>query len=510
MIERFTFERLQVALLFLAIAVAACLMPAQNDTWWQLSAGREMWLGHRLLVTDTFSHTVNGAFWPNHEWLSQLVLYAAYAVGGAPLTTLLCAAAVTAAWVIVWAATPAPTRVKFLLTAFVIASASTTWSPRPQVFSLLLVAATAALLHRRRYGWLPVVFCLWANLHGAVLLGVALLGAAFLASLLEDRSVESRTRLVVCSALALLATLGTPLGWRFWVEIAESLGRIRQLGIDEWAPPRLTSLAQLPFWVAIAALGIGVVVRGRAMLQAATARRDGDLTLCAFALVLAPAALTAVRNVPPFLMLAVPALAVLWFRGSGDPEGFGDPEMGRRDLTQTLVGRPFPPSREASAFAEALADRRSLGVGAQGRQIMNVAIAGVATIGAVLTVTLAYTHNAARLNWTPLPAGSLAALDRCDGNLYNRYDEGGYLIWFAPRHKVFLDGRQDPYPPSLIRAQVSAESSGDVRELFARYAIRCAYVPAGSAVADGLTRTGWTTLYRDRVWTVLAWPGERG
>ena len=74
------------------------------------------------------------------------------------------------------------------------------------MFSLLLVAATAALLRRRQYRWLPVVFCLWANLHGAVLLGVALLGAAFLASLVEEHGVETRRRLVVYSALALLAT----------------------------------------------------------------------------------------------------------------------------------------------------------------------------------------------------------------------------------------------------------------------------------------------------------------
>ena len=218
MIERFTFERLQAALLFLAIAVAACLMPAQNDTWWQLRAGREMWLAHRVLVTDTFSHTASGAFWPNHEWLSQLLLYSVYAVGGAPLTTLLCAAAVTAAWAIVWWLTPAPARVKFLLTAFVMASATTTWSPRPQVFSLLLVAVTAALLYRRRYAWLPAIFCVWANLHGAVLLGIALLAAAFVASLVDGRSDGSRRRLIVCTALALLATLATPLGWRFWIE----------------------------------------------------------------------------------------------------------------------------------------------------------------------------------------------------------------------------------------------------------------------------------------------------
>jgi hypothetical protein len=62
----------------------------------------------------------------------------------------------------------------------------------------------------------------------------------------------------------------------------------------------------------------------------------------------------------------------------------------------------------------------------------------------------------------------------------------------------------------LIRAQVDAESSGDVSELFARYAIGCAYVPAASPVAEGLIRSGWTTLYRDGAWTVLARRGDRG
>ena len=66
----FTFDRLLTTLLFLAIALAAFLMPAQSDTWWQLRAGQEMWLTRHVLLRDTFSHTVR-SLWPNHEWLSQ-------------------------------------------------------------------------------------------------------------------------------------------------------------------------------------------------------------------------------------------------------------------------------------------------------------------------------------------------------------------------------------------------------------------------------------------------------
>ena len=153
MIERFSFERLQAALLFLAIATAACLMPAQHDTWWLLRAGHDMWSTGHLLLTDTFSHTADGAFWPNHEWLSELLFYGVYTIGGLPLLTLGCALVVTSAWALVWIETPAPARAKFLLTACAVAAASTTWSLRAQVLSLLLVTVTMALLRRRRYAW---------------------------------------------------------------------------------------------------------------------------------------------------------------------------------------------------------------------------------------------------------------------------------------------------------------------------------------------------------------------
>ena len=460
-LERFTFERLQTTLLFLAIATAACLMPAQHDTWWLLRAGHDMWAAGHVLLTDTFSHTVSGAYWPNHEWLSELLFYGVYALGGLPLLTLASALVVTSAWAIVWIETPGPVRVKFLLTAFVVASASTTWSLRAQVLSLLLVALTMALLRRRRYGWLPVVFWCWANLHGAVLLGMLLLGAALAAALIEK--IEAVPRLLLATALCVVATSLTPLGGNFWLDMPRSLGRIRQLGIDEWAPPHLATVSLLPFWITIAALVALAVTRGRALWNDPIARREGRITICACALVLVPLALTAVRNVPPFLMLAVPAIAALF------------PAV-----------RAVAPSRSAPR-----------------PPWVNCGIAAAAAVFAAMVVTSAYASRAARFHWMPLPAASIAALDGCRGNLYNRYDEGGYLIWFAPGRKVFLDGRQDPYPPSLIKEQARVEGSGDFESLFARYDVRCAYLPVASRLSAGLLSAGWTPLFEDAHWTVL-------
>jgi len=461
MIERFTFDRLRTTLLFVAIAAAACLMPAQHDTWWLLRAGRDIWQTRQVLLTDTYSHTVYGAAWPNHEWLSQLLFYAIYAIGGLPLLTLAAATAVTAAWAIVWIETRGSAQTRFLMMGFALATATTTWSLRAQVLSLLLLVATAAMLRRRRYVWLPLLFWIWANLHGAVLLGVLLLGAALAAALFEDR--KAMLRLAAASAACLVATALTPLGWHFWLDMPQSLGRIRQLGIDEWAPPALGSLAEAPFWVTVAALIVLVCARGRLLLRGEAARREGRITQCACALALAPLALTAVRNVPPFLMLALPAIAALL------PD--------------------FPAARAASTPE---------------RPRLNAAVAAAAAILAAVTVAGAYRARLPRFNWSPLPAASLAALDRCEGNLYNRYDEGGYLIWFAPGRKVFLDGRQDPYPPSLINEQKVVEASGIFERLFARYDVGCAYVPAESAVSANLARAGWTPLFSDPNWAVFA------
>ena len=464
MIERFTFDRLGTTLLFVAIAAVACMMPAQNDTWWLLRAGQDIWAAHRVLLTDTYSHTAFGAAWPNHEWLSEVLFYAIYKVGGLPLLTLTCASVVTCAWAIVWRETRGPAKFKVLLTAFVLATAATTWSLRAQVLSLLMVVATMALLRRRRYLWLPLLFWVWANLHGAVLLGVLLLTVALVAALLED--ISSIPRLAAASVLCLVATAMTPLGWQFWLDMPRSLGRIRQLGIDEWAPPSPTALVELPFWVSTAALIALAALRGRALLADRAARRDGHITMCACALAFVPLALTAVRNVPPFLMLAVPAIAAL-----------------------------MPGISAATSISRE-------------RPRLNAAIAGAAAAAAAAAVWSAYESRPARFNWSPLPVASVSALDRCQGNVYNRYDEGGYLIWFAPGRKVFLDGRQDPYPPSLIKEQLQVEASGDFERLFARYDVRCAFLPAASPVSASLARAGWTTLFRDSLWTVFGKHGQ--
>jgi hypothetical protein len=458
-----TYDRLAVVLVFSVIAVAAALSPMQPDTWWHLRAGGDMVRLHRVLLSDTYSHTAYGMVWPNHEWLSQIVFYVVYALGGLPLVSLFSAAVIVAAWALVWRLCDGASRQRLIIVALVLIPASLHWSPRPHALSLLFLMIAVTLLVTDRVLWLPLVVFVWANCHGGVVLGFVVIAAAF-AALLVDRPRDWRRVAMALAACAAAATL-TPLGISFWTEIPRSLARIRQYPIDEWRSPLLWELPLAPFWIAAVLVPIGVVWHWRALATRAH-RRTRILSVCALAVL--PLAATAVRNVGPFVMLAAPALAGLF------------------ELTRA--------SREDSKQREAHAEH----------PLINLTAMATATLLVVLTIASAYRRHIPQLRWTPLPKASLDALQRCPDNLYNRYDEGGYLLWFAANRRVFLDGRQDPYPPPLIVDQLQIEHTGEYTPTFDRYQIHCAYLPISSPVATRLASVGWTTLYRDREWVVLA------
>ena len=452
-----TFDRLLTALIFLAIAVACALTPMQTDTWWQLRAGRDMWLARSVLLTDVYSHTSYGSFWLNHEWLAEVIFYGLVKVGGLPALTLFAAALILGGWLISWRLATGPIRERFTWTLLALIPASLWWEPRPHAFSLLFIPLTVALLVKRRLWWLPLVFVIWANCHGGVLLGFVLLGAGLGVQTLMAPRTWPQAALVFFACM--LAATATPLGLSFWFEIPKSLARIHLYPLDEWRRPLLMDRRTVSFWLVAGAFCYGLV-RNRHRLRQST---PGEATLYACALVLLPMSVSAVRHVGPFLMVAVPALTSL-----------------------VRIRRPTDGTTQVE------------------RPLLNLALIATAALAVVVTIAWAYARQIPRLRWTPVPAGALVALRQCPDNLYNRYDEGGYLLWFAPDRKVFMDGRQDPFPPALVLEHIQMEVGGsDYRDVFSRHKIRCAYLPTISPTAAQLATAGWRTLYRDANWVVL-------
>lgn len=451
LLARCTFDRLLTTLVFLTITLACALTPMQGDSWWQLRAGRDMWASGTVMLTDVYSYTSYGTFWLNHEWLAEVVYYAAYAVAGLPGVTLLAAALILAGWGLTWRLTEGSVRQAFFLTLLAVPAASTWWEPRPHAFSLLFIPLLVTLIARERVAWLPPMFVIWANCHGGVLLGFVLLIAGLAAHAIARPEAWKRAALTVAGCAA--AMTATPLGLSFWTEIPRSLERIRLYTYDEWKRPELSDPFMMPFWI-FAAVFAGAVVLYRGQIARRVA---AHAPVYACALLLLPMAVMARRNISPFLMIAVPAMTYLL------------------------------PRREPAAATAA--PRRALA---------NLAIMSTAMAIVAGTIISAYGRGIPRLKWTPVPPPAIAALDRCPGNLYNRFDEGGQLLWFAPSRQVFVDGRQDPFPAAFVLEHIGMERHGaDYKPVFARHDIRCAYLPTFSPTAMALANDGWTTLYRD-------------
>ena len=194
-------------------------------------------------------------------------------------------------------------------------------------------------------------------------------------------------------------TLFTPLGLTFWEELPGSLGRLQTYNIQEWQAPTLLNTSVLPFWAVLGVLG-WVGYRRRLTLF----DDPGDRLLTIAALLFIPLALISQRHVPPFLVLALPAIS----RG--------------------------PPNRRA--------DRHTHGRSTTGKDTRRRprSVAGISLVG----VGIVWGTPLPRLDWTPLSPEMTAAIRACDGPLYNSYNDGGYLVWFIPERKVFMDSRQDP------------------------------------------------------------------
>ena len=470
-----SFNRMAVGLLLGSIFVLACLVPAQSDTYWHLRAGADLFRTHHVPFVDTYSYTAAGRFWPNHEWLWQAVSYGLWAVGGMPLLTLFAALVVTAACALSYGLTVGAPRTRFFLMVLGVPIASCVWALRPQIVSLALLVALVTLLARERLRWLPLLFVVWANVHGAVALGVAVVAAAAAAAAWKARSGSPGDRrraltLALLTPVCAAATAVTPLGPRLWTFIFESMHRSHEVLIVEWMPAYPTGPVEIGFWVLAIAFVVLLARRWR------TLEAWSDLVVVAAAVVMLPLAIRAVRNVSPFLLLAIPAAS-------------------------RLLGPDFRLGRAPAA------DGRATAAASEDHPRVNLALLSGLGLAGIAFVAFAWNAPLPMLGWRPLAPGALAAIGTCPGPIYNRYNDGGYLVWFAPETKVFIDSRQDPYPPEFVLEAGRNEAQGTFRELFARHGVRCALLPVGSPTLPRLRADGWRERFADQTWAVLVPPG---
>jgi hypothetical protein len=236
------------------------------DTYWLVS------LGDRIRETGAVPEGVPFAFantsgWPNGLILAELILSLAAGWGAAGLVGL--QLLVNGGALALLAAGARRSGASDRATAASLAIAIVGALPalvvvKLQIFSLIPFVLLLLLLraqHRRptRAIWFaPLLVALWTNLHGAVLLGVAVFGAYLLFSRLRTRPIET----LLVGPTTVLALLATPQGLHTIDYYRDVMGNEAAAhGAGMWARLSLTNPFDVVLMVAAALLLVAALRR---------------------------------------------------------------------------------------------------------------------------------------------------------------------------------------------------------------------------------------------------------
>jgi hypothetical protein len=423
---------------------------------WHIKVG-EIILNQGMPHTDPFSYTFEGQTWVPQQWGAEVLMALTHRVGGLDAMLLAFATLVAALYTLIFRramqAGMGP-----ILAALVVAVClfvgAFHYFVRPHMFTILLLGWTMVSIidyergrcsEWRLIGLFPL-YILWTNLHGGVLGGTMTLGLAVagwgvvflksrvLKSQVPDQISESdtpirnwRTAFLLCGIVAAcgLAPFINPHGMemiRIWQRIVAS--KVLPAVIREHMPLNPTE----PLGLAIIGLGVFYLI-----LLLGTLPRlphvSWFIPLVWFAL-----SFKGIRQGPLFAITAAVAIADLWPHTIWHRllVKYGDGSLARApDYAPRPLVTPF-----------------------------------IIPVLAVLTaLCLQITHTPAPLvgygwvrfdpDFVPVdlngPVEEYAAHVPPGTRVFNDANLGGYLIYFAPRLKIFMDDRCELYGDDWIK-----------------------------------------------------------
>ncbi|MEO6360677.1 MAG: hypothetical protein ABIO43_08900, partial [Sphingomicrobium sp.] len=448
-----------------------------GDVSWHIAAGQWMIEHRQIPMVDPFSFSAFGKPWIAHEWLSEILMAAAFSVTGYTGLAVLVAASLSLTFLIVgrrlarWAR-PVELCAALMVAALVLYPFILA---RPMVFVWPILAWwTDQLLRAREENrlptwWLVPMMVLWVNLHASFALGIGLVGVFALEALVESKErLQTLLRWSVFGLATTAAALFNPHGVSGLLLPLTVFSSKTVHIIREFNP---TDFTTMPMFEVALMLLIGISLwRGVRLHPVRLILVLGMLHL----------ALAHIRHQTLFMiiatMVAVPPMTTAWM----------EKREFKEELLKNLTGSP-----------------------SRGR------LAGWA-VAAVIALTLC-----ARFLWPVAPAESDVNATTAFAHIptefrntpvLNEYSFGGPLILRGI--KVFMDGRTDVYGDSHF-LQYLAISRGD-RVAFAKadrqwrfcWAI---FPPDNKAIIALFDQSpDWRRIYSDKFAIIHVRPGCAG
>lgn len=474
------------------------------DFWWHLKIGEIVSTTGEIPRVDLFSFTQAGQPFIHQNWLGEVFYYLTYRAGGFPLLIAFNTALLLLALIpILHLCLETKSRLRVaVLTALIAALGLGAFSNmRPQAYSIALFAVFYWVLWsyrtgRRDYLWtLPALMVVWVNLHGAFVLGIAVLGIVLVAETARRmlRGPRSDTldapalrKLAIVLILTGLAALLNPETYRVFEYVRQlQVDPSSQLFVLEWQVPDIKQLGDILVFFGPFFLSLVVFLYSRRRL---------DLTELGLFLAFAALALAAIRSGIWFALIATPMLA----------RHVADLEI--PDLWDEMREHPF-----FGSLVRRLESRQRKQYPVRSR--LNWSILVLLILFTVLLspwVRPHVTEAEALRPWLidrtiPVEAVDYVAEHDLQGHIFHPQVYGDYLIWrLWPEQRSFFDGRVHLYDEDFVHNYILTLHDDDWEDRIAEYDIRYLLLPAEdeqfeTMVTDARASGNWKLLYEDAV-----------
>jgi len=391
-------------------------------------------------IHDIYTYTARNFRWIDHEWGNDVIVSYIYSLGGYITLAVFYATIWTLSLFV-------NNKSKNSLVLFLATLAMLPYAGiRPVAWTVLALSILMRLAasKNRYFRWLiPVLFVLWANLHAGFLIGLL-----YLLYLAITKKKMYWFRVFVVS---ILATFINAYGPSVYIEMARTLlDPSLHSHITEWKSFFIKTPSIL--YICFRAIGFSMYSKNKL------------INYIRFDTLLGLTAISANRNIPLFV-------------------------AGSINRTNEYVEKIY------ESFPEKLDPL--------GKKILVIFILAISVL-VFYSLKDSYWPIAQRTANYPVQEINYLQKHACKGNLFNDYNDGGYIIWKLPNTPVFIDGRMPSWKDSggheYFDTYLSViDNQTSQNKIFKQYNIQCVLVAKNDGfkrLINNLENNGWKTVSR--------------